>query len=128
MMKSFTNVDIFALLVGILLLLQGIWNLIDPPFLGIFTSNLLHAVIHVALGIIGIWTALRSGSYTFLIFLGILLVSIGTLFFVDPAKEFLVDIFNISEPVAWLNIFLGAFSLLVIIFSKRPVHRVSPRY
>ena len=127
MTKPFTTVDIFALLVGILLLLQGIWNLIDPPFLGIFTSNLLHAVIHVVLGIIGIWTGLRSGAYTFLIFLGILLLSVGLLFYVEAARELLVDLFNVNEAVAWLNIGIGSLSILAVMLSSKPPQKVSPR-
>jgi hypothetical protein len=127
MIKTFTTVDIFALLVGILLLTQGIWDLVDPPFLNIFTSNTLHAVIHVLLGVIGLWTALRTGAYTFLIFLGILLLTLGILFFVPQLKELFIDLFNINKPVALLNIFLGVFSLLVVIFSGKPVQKVSSK-
>lgn len=125
--RTFTNVDMFALLVGILLLTQGIWNLIDPPFLGIFTSTLLHAVIHIVLGIAGIWTAVRKGAYIFLIFLGILLLTVGLLYFVEPAKVILVDLFGVNDPVAWLNIALGGFSLLIVFFGKKPAQKVSPR-
>ena len=127
MTRPFTIVDMFAILVGILLLLQGIWNLIDPPFLGIFTSNPLHAIIHVVLGIIGIWTGLRSGAYTFLIFLGILLLTVGLFFFVENARGLLIDLFNVNEAVAWLNIGIGALSLLAVIIGRKPPQKVSPR-
>lgn len=127
MKRPLTTVDMFAILVGILLLLQGIWNLIDPPFLEIFTSNVLHAVIHVVLGIIGIWTGLRSGAYTFLIFLGILLLTVGVLFFFEPAKELLVELFDVNKAVALLNIGVGALSLLAVIVGPKPAQKVSPR-
>lgn len=127
MTRPYTTVDMFALLVGILLLLQGIWNLTDPPFLGIFTSNLLHAIIHVVLGIIGIWTGLRSGAYIFLIFLGILLLTVGILFFVESARELLVGLFNVNAAVAWLNIGVGGLSLLAVMAGKKPPQKVSPR-
>ncbi len=127
MTKPFTTADMFAFLVGILFLVQGIWNLIDPPFLGIFTSNILHAVIHVALGITGIWTALRSGAYTFLIFLGILLLTVGILFFIETAGELIEELFRVNRPVALLNIGLGVLSLLVVMFGGKPPQKVSPR-
>lgn len=127
MKRTFTIVNLFALLVGILLLLQGIWNLIDPPFLGIFTSNLLHAIIHVVLGILGIWTGLNSGAYTFLIFLGIILLTVGILFFLQSAKELLIELFNVNIAVAWLNIGVGALSLLAVMVGNKPPQKVSPR-
>ena len=126
MTRPFTTVDMFSILVGILLLLQGIWNLIDPPFLGVFTSNPLHAIIHVVLGIIGIWTGLRSGAYTFLIFLGILLLTVGLFFFVENARGLLIDLFNVNEAVAWLNIGIGVLSLLAVIIGRKPPQKVSP--
>lgn len=127
MTRPFTTVKMFALLIGIFLLLQGIWNLADPPFLGIFTSNLFHAVIHVVLGIVGIWTGLRSGAYTFLIFLAILLVTVGILFFIESARDLLIGLFNVNKAVAWLNITLGGLSLLAVIVGRKPPQKVSPR-
>ncbi|WP_029034153.1 DUF4383 domain-containing protein [Salinimicrobium terrae] len=127
MTRPFNTVDMFALLVGFLFLIQGIWNLIDPPFLEIFTSNLLHAIIHVVLGIIGIWTGLRSGAYIFLLFLGILLLTLGILYFLEPAKELLIELFNVNVAVAWLNIGVGGLSLLAVMVGGKPPQKVSPR-
>lgn len=117
-MRPVSTMGFFALVTGILLLIQGIWNLIDPPFLEIFTSNVLHAVIHVILGVAGIWTGLRSGAKIFLIFLGIVLLTVGAVYFVEGARAILVDIFNVNLAVAWLNIGIGVLSLLVVMVSR----------
>lgn len=112
MRRLMTNRDYYAIAIGIILLIQGLWNLIHPPFLGIFTSNLLHAIIHVVLGIIGIWAGWRSRAYGFCLFLGILLLGVGILYFIEGIGPILKDLFNINPPVAWLNIVIGAISLL----------------
>ena len=117
-MRPASTMGFFALIIGLLLLIQGIWNLIDPPFLDIFTSNVLHAIIHVVLGIAGIWTGLRSGAKTFLIFLGIVLLTVGAVYFIEAARPILVDLFNVNPAVAWLNIGIGTLSLLVVIISR----------
>lgn len=117
-MRPASTMGFFALIVGILMLIQGIWNLIHPPFLEIFTSNVLHAVIHVLLGIAGIWTGLKGGAKIYLIFLGILLLTVGALYFVPGAREPLEDIFNVNLAVAWLNIGIGILSLMVVVISR----------
>ncbi|MGB7786219.1 MAG: DUF4383 domain-containing protein [Salinimicrobium sp.] len=123
MRRLLTGIDYYAVAIGILLLIQGLWNLIDPPFLGIFTSNVLHAVIHVVLGIIGIWTGWRTGAYGFCLFLGILLLGVGILYFIQGIGPILEDLFNLNSAVAWLNIVIGAISLLFALGGrKQEVH------
>lgn len=117
-MRPTSTMGFFALMVGVLLLIQGAWNLIDPPFLEIFTSNILHAVIHVLLGILGIWTGLKGGAKIYLIFLGIILLTVGALYFVPGARELLEDIFDVNLAVAWLNIGIGILSLIVVLISR----------
>ncbi len=127
MNQPLTTARFFAILIGVFLLIQGIWNLVDPPFLGIFTSTFLHALIHIVLGIIGIWTGVKTGAYTFNLFLGIVLLTIGLLYYVEAGREYLIEILDVNEAVAWLNIGIGILSLLVVLISKKPVRRVTPK-
>ncbi|MEG9328400.1 protein of unknown function [Salinimicrobium catena] len=125
-MKSpLRTLDFYCIIIGALLLVQGIYNLLDPPFLGVFTSNPLHAVIHVLLGITGIWTGLRGGAQVYALFLGILLLTLGISYFVAPLNEVLVNLFNVNAPVAWLNIIIGGVSLLVVVLGKKLASRFS---
>ena len=119
MRRLMNSIDYFAVAIGILLLIQGIWNLLDPPFLGVFTSNILHAVIHILLGVIGIWTGWTSGAYGFCLFLGILLLGVGVLFYVQGIGGILESLFNLNSAVARLNIVIGAISLLFALGGKK---------
>ena len=56
------TLNFYCIIIGMLLLVQGLYNLIDPPFLEVFTANSAHAVIQTVLGIAGIWTGLRGGT------------------------------------------------------------------
>ncbi len=49
----------------------------------------------------------------FCIFLGILLLAVGALRFVPGASELIVQILNVNIAVAWVNIVVGAFALIV---------------
>lgn len=125
MKNPLRTLDFYCIIIGVLLLTQGIYNLLNPPFLGVFTSNPLHAVIHILLGIAGIWTGLRGGAHVFAIFLGILLLTVGTFFFVPPLKGVVINLFNVNAAVAWLNIIIGIVSLLVVVLGKKLASRFS---
>ena len=105
--------DIFAIVIGAFLLIEGIWGLTSPVVFGILTTNLTHAVIHIVLGLIGIATGWRRQARGFCIFLGILLLAVGLLRFVPGASELIVSLLNVNIAVAWLNIAIGAVVLLV---------------
>jgi len=105
--------DIFAILIGAFLLIEGIWGLTSEVVFGVLTTNRTHAIIHIVLGLIGIATGVRRQARGFCIFLGILLLAVGVLRFVPGASEIIVSILNVNIAVAWLNIVVGAVALLV---------------
>lgn len=111
--------DIFAIVIGAFLLIEGIWGLTSPVVFGVLTTNLTHAVIHIVLGLIGIATGWRGQARAFCIFLGILLLAVGLLRFVPGASELIVSLLNVNLAVAWLNIVVGAVALLVSIAGGR---------
>jgi uncharacterized membrane protein HdeD (DUF308 family) len=111
--RPITTSGFYAILIGVLLLIQGIWNLIDPPFLGIFTSNLLHAVIHIILGLAGIWYGRKGTAFGYCLFLGILLLAVGILYYIEVVGKILEELFNLNTPVVWLNIGIGLLSLFM---------------
>ncbi len=111
--------DIFAILIGAFLLIEGIWGLTSDVVFGVLTTNRTHAIIHILLGLIGIATGLRRQARGFCIFLGILLLAVGILRFVPGASEIIVSILNVNIPVAWLNVVVGAAALLVSLGGHR---------
>lgn len=107
----------FAAALSAFLLIEGIWGLFSPVVFGILTTNLLHAIIHVALGVTGIGSVLGGRSRAFLAAVGALLLVVGALWFVPALTDLLTRIFNLNRAVAYLNVVVGVLSLL---FAARP--------
>nr|MBA3670702.1 hypothetical protein [Gemmatimonadaceae bacterium] len=66
------NLKRFALIVGIFLLVEGVWGMFSRVVFGVLTTNTLHAVIHIVLGLAGIWTGLKGGARTWALCVGVL--------------------------------------------------------
>jgi hypothetical protein len=111
---------VFALVVGAFLLVEGIWGLSSPVVFGVLTTNLLHAVIHIVLGLIGIWVGLKAGARKFCLFLGVLLVAVGALWFVPGIGSMITSLLNVNAAVAYLNLGIGALALVLALV---PQHR-----
>ena len=111
--------DIFAIIIGVFLLIEGIWGEFSDVVFGVLTTNRTHATIHILLGIVGIYTGLKGGSRGFLIFLGILLAAVGVLRFVPGISDLIVSILNVNPAVAYFNIAVGIVSLIIAFTSNR---------
>ena len=105
--------SMFATLVGAFLVVEGIWGMFSPVVFGVLTTNVLHACIHIVLGLIGIWTGMKGGEKGFLTFLGILLIAVGVLRFVPGISDVIVSLLNVNYAVAYFNIAVGVISLVV---------------
>lgn len=108
----------YAPLLGAFLLVEGIWGLFSPVVFGVLTTNLLHAVIHITLGIAGIWTGLKGGSRGYCMFVGALLLAVGILRFVPGVNDLIVAILNVNPAVAYVNIVVGIVTLLVALAGR----------
>ncbi len=108
-----TLADRFAILIGLFLLIEGIWELFSPVVFVVLTGNLLHGVIHITLGLLGIWLGWTARARGYCIFLGLLLLLVGGLWFVPGPKELIVQLLNVNQAVAILNLIVGAISLLL---------------
>lgn len=111
--------SIFAVVIGIFLLIEGIWGELSDVVFGVLTTNRTHAAIHILLGIVGIYTGLKGGARGFLIFLGILLAAVGVLRFVPGVGDLIVSILNVNPAVAYFNIAVGVLSLIIAFTSSR---------
>lgn len=110
---------IFAVAVGAFLIIEGIWGEFSDVVFGVLTTNRIHATIHILLGIVGIYTGLKSGSRGFCIFLGILLIAVGILRFVPGISDLIVSILNVNPAVAYFNIAVGIASLIAAFATGR---------
>lgn len=103
----------FAVVVGAFFILQGLWGLTSDVVFGLLSTNKTHAVIHLILGILSLTFGLRQNAREFTIFLGLLLLTVGTLRFIPEVDAVLIDLLNVNENVAFLNIALGAAALAI---------------
>ena len=103
----------FALLVGVFLIIEGIWGMVSPVVFGVLSTNRLHACIHIVLGLLGIYTAMAKGARTWCTLVGILIIVVGVLRFIPGAGGIIVSLLNVNEAVAIFNIVAGAAALVV---------------
>ena len=122
MTKSLNAVNVFAIVLGIYLTIEGALGLFNPLVFGLFSTNPLHAVIHLMLGVSGIYAGLRNHARNFSYFTGFLLLVVGLLYFVPAIEPLLVKILNLNKAVAIFNIIVGIVAVLFAMLTpKRPV-------
>lgn len=112
-------ISVVALLIGIFLLIEGIWGEFSDVVFGVLTTNRIRATIHILLGLVGIMTALKGGARSFLIFGGLIVALVGVLWFLPPTNSLMVDVLAVNRPVAVLNVIVGAVALLVAFLGNR---------
>jgi hypothetical protein len=108
----------FAAGLATFLLVEGAWGLASSVVFGVFTTNHLHAVIHLAFGAWGLVFALRDRSKQFLLTVGTVLLVVGVLFFV-PQGHAVTERLAVNRAGAVLNIILGLGSLVFGARAKR---------
>lgn len=111
----------FARILGIFLLIEGIWGLFSPVVFGVFTTNMLHAVIHIVLGITGIVLSRRAGARGYLIGVGGLLATVGVLYFVPGVTGLIISLLNVNFAVACFNIVVGLASIVMALSTPKEV-------
>ena len=111
----------FARILGIFLLIEGVWGLFSPVVFGVFTTNMLHAVIHIVLGITGIVLSRRPGAREYLLGVGGLLALVGVLYFVPGVTGLIISLLNVNFAVACFNIVVGLASIVMALSTPKEV-------
>lgn len=111
----------FATLLGVFLIIEGVWGLFSPVVFGVLSTNWLHAAIHIVLGILGVMAGRGKGTRGYLIGVGALLAVVGVLWFVPGISALLVSLLNVNFYVACFNIAVGLISLLIGFAAPRAV-------
>ena len=101
------------MIIGAFLIIEGVWGLFSEVVFGVLTTNFTHAIIHILLGITGLWLGYKNNARTYCVLLGILLLVVGILRFVPGASDLIVKLLNVNAAVAYVNIAIGAIALLV---------------
>jgi hypothetical protein len=108
----------FAILAGMFLLIEGAWGLFSPIVFGALTTNTLHALIHIALGVAGIAFGYVSRPIGYLLFVGGLLLAVGVLWMVPGVGFAITQLLAVNGPVAMVNIVLGAAALAMGLYGR----------
>jgi Domain of unknown function (DUF4383) len=116
----------FAMLLGAFLIIEGIWGLFSPVVFGVLSTNTLHAVIHIVLGIAGVLAGRGGFVRNYLLGVGGLLVVVGILRFIPGASDLVVSLLNVNVAVAYFNIVVGLISLVIGYSAPRGSAAVAP--
>jgi hypothetical protein len=116
--SSHSPASAYAQGVGTLLLAEGLWGLASPVVFGVVTTNLLHASIHIVMGLYGIAVGLGREPAGYLLFLGALLVGVGLLYFIPVAGPLLTTLLNINTAGAVAHLVLGTLALVLRGFDR----------
>lgn len=115
----------FSILVGLFFIAQGVWGLQSNLVFNVFTTNQTHAIIHIVLGIIAFFVGIRQNAFGFTVFLGLLLATVGIMRLIPVTSDIVINVLNVNEPVAALNMVIGMFALLIAFTDTRSYHTVS---
>jgi hypothetical protein len=119
MRPSGTATNVLSIIIGAFLVLVGIWGLFSDEVFGMLATNTTHSVLLLLLGGTAIILGIKQRAKGFSIFLGLLLLIVGLLWFIRGADALVINLLNVNRPAAYLNFILAALLLATAAY-KRP--------
>jgi len=101
----------WALSIGVVAALVGIWGFFQSPILGLFSVNVLQSVVHLIVGALGIYVGMKGDGDVFAQSLGYGSLALGVLGYVPVVDDLLVKLFAINPAISVLHIAVGVISL-----------------
>jgi heme A synthase len=118
-MKQVSLPSFYIILLGLFFLIEGVWGFFSPMVFGVFSTNYLHASVHIILGLIGIRLGYADRPLAYCLLVGLLLLLVGILRLVPSTGPLIVQLLNVNLAVAYLNICIGILSMLMAVFVSR---------
>ncbi len=106
-----------AFILALFLLLAGVWGFFSPVVFMFFTTNFVHACVETLLGLIGLGAA-RRHARGYLLWVGLLLVVVGILYFVPIASLYVTGLLAVNTYVAAFNIIVGGLCAIVALSGR----------
>ena len=103
---------IWALIVGIVLAIIGVWGLFTTSILGVGV-NLVQSIVHLIGAVFGIYIGLKGTGKSFNMIVGVLGVILGILGFIPGTKNLLVSLLNCNTATHILHLVVGVVSLII---------------
>ena len=105
----------FAIIIGLFLLVEGLWGMVSSVVFWVFTTNTIHAAIHIILGTLGVIAGFRNNARIYCGFLGVLLLLVGVLHFLPKVGDWIFDMLAVNTYMAVLNIIIGLIAIAAAI-------------
>ena len=105
----------FAIIIGLFLLVEGLWGMVSSVVFWVFTTNTTHAAIHIILGTLGVIAGFRNNARIYCGFLGALLLLVGVLHFLPKVGDWIFNMLAVNTYVAVLNIIIGLIAIAAAI-------------
>ena len=102
----------FALIVGIVLGIIGIWGLFSDTVLG-FGVNPTQSVLHIIAAAFGIYIGTKGEGPGYNATIGWIGVVLGILGFIPATASILANLLNVNMATTWLHIVVGVVALIV---------------
>ena len=111
-MANIANVQkTYALILGVVLGIIGIWGFFTTSILGLFGVNAFQSVLHLIAAAFGIYVGTKGKGPGFNQSIGWIGVVLGILGFISGANTLLFNLLNINAPISVLHLVLGVISL-----------------
>ena len=101
----------YAMVIGVVLVLLGLVGFVQAPVLGLFGVNTAQDLLHLVGGALILWLAYKGAAKATNMWVGIIALVVGVLWFVPGANGLLVSIFAINDYISYLHIAVGVVSL-----------------
>ena len=103
----------YSLILGIVLLIVGVWGFFTNSILGLFGVNSMHSVLHLIAAVCGIYVGLKGTGMTYTAIIGWIGIILGVLGFIPGVKDFLMNMLNVDMGITVLHLVIGIVSLIV---------------
>ena len=117
----------YTQLLGLYFLVSGAWGLFSRSVLWIFTADVLHAVIELALASLAFFWAIRRPQVAlYLVIVGAILMIVGAMRFIAGLDTIIVGLLNVNPALAMANLILGAIAIAMGAASRRAAMTTAP--
>jgi len=109
----------FTLLIGILLLAEGVWGLFSNNIFGAISINTRLSIIHIVVGIAGLYYGSTGNTRKYNILLGASLLLLAILHFIPLTAGIIKGLFDLNDLLAYLYIFIGISALYIGLTTRK---------
>src|SRR3989344_426738 len=103
----------YALILGLVLLVIGIWGFFQPVILGLFGVNEFQSVLHVIAGLFGLYVGTAGIGRGYNLTIGWIGVILGAAGFIPGVTDLLFSLLAINTEITILHLVIGVLSLVV---------------